>query len=49
LLKGVKVSVSDTVNFLRQGPGWGLWHTRKVSCGPKVDALCHPFPVRVGG
>lgn len=41
--KGVDLRVEDTLCVLRGTRAPALWHSRRVSSGPKCDELCHPF------
>lgn len=40
--KSVAMSAKQSFELIEKWPC--LWHTRRVSSGPKVDELCHPFP-----
>lgn len=43
VVKGVGLSASQSAKFLRRVKGPLIWHTRRISCGKKIDDLCHPF------
>lgn len=42
LYKAVTLNATNSVTLFKSYPI--LWHSRRVSSGPKEDYLCHPFP-----
>ena len=46
--KGVAFTSRAAAALISKSKGPVLWHTRRVSCGPRSDELCHPFPTANG-
>lgn len=46
--KGLALTAEASAEMIKKAKGDLIWHTRRVSCGPKTDALCHPFPTGEG-
>ena len=41
--KGVSLTPQKSARQLSRLTAPVIWHTRRVSCGMKMDSLCHPF------
>jgi hypothetical protein len=46
--KGVLLTAKDSALLVSRTTTPVVWHTRKISCGQKIDELCHPFKTSRG-
>lgn len=47
-VKGVTLTPEESAEAIARLRAPVVWHTRRVSCGIKSDALCHPHKTRYG-